>query len=65
MVNKILGYKDLIFKSDQEPALKKMLDKMAMLAGDKVVREESPVGESQSNGDVEMRYRKYRGCTKP
>ena len=52
-VSKILGYRKCIFKSDQEPALKVLLDRVSMLCGDQIIRENSPVGESASNGKIE------------
>ena len=52
-VCKILGYNRMIFKGDQEPALRTFMDRTKMLCGDQCVLEESPVGESQSNGAIE------------
>jgi len=56
---KILGYKKFVFKSDQEPAIKQLKEAVIRQckAGenqvDRIKEEESPVGESQSNGEVE------------
>ena len=60
-INKIMGYKKAIFKGDQEPALGAMMDRIAALSGDQIIREESPVGESQSNGDVENAIQRIQG----
>ena len=66
-ITKMLGYSEFILKSDQEPAilaLKNMI-KQQVEQGDrsvkKVVIEESPVGESQSNGDVENAIKEVQG----
>lgn len=48
-----------MFKSDQEPALKQLKEAVTRhyMQGDtrikQVIIEESPVGESQSNGEIE------------
>ena len=53
-----LGYRRVVFKSDQEPALVALLKAVAVkLEGVEVVPEESPVGESQANGEVENAIR--------
>ena len=49
-----LGYKRIILKSDQEPALLKLKEGIVRATDVEIVSEESPVGESQSNGDVEV-----------
>ena len=59
--NKILGYKDMVFKGDQEPALQVMMDRISSLVGDQVIREESPVGESQSHGEIEVAVQMVQG----
>ena len=77
-MTKILGYRKVIFKGDQEPALQKLLDHVGMAVGENVtredrraeisdaqgtqtIREESPVGESQSNGEVENAIQRVQG----
>ena len=60
-VNKILGYNKMIFKGDQEPALRKMMDRMKMLCGDQCTLDETPVGDSQSNGSVESTIKQIQG----
>ncbi len=52
-VNKILGYNKMIFRGDQEPALRVLMERIKTLCGDQCILEESPVGDSQSNGAVE------------
>ena len=48
-----LGYTHVIPKSDQEPAILALNDSVKATVGTEIVPEESPVGESQSNGRVE------------
>ena len=60
-VCKILGYNKMIFKGDQEPALQAFMDTVSRLSGDQVIKEQSPVGESQSNGDIENAVQKIQG----
>ena len=60
-VTHILGYKQMIFKGDQEPALQTFMERTGMLCGDQVVQERSPVGESQSNGSVENAVLRIQG----
>ena len=49
-----LGYKRLILKSDQERSIKALKDAVKERMMDiELVLEESPVGEHQSNGEVE------------
>jgi len=48
------GYTKIIIKCDQEPAIKALRNCVTQeLSGVEVLPEESPVGESQSNGEVE------------
>ena len=62
-----LGYSHFVFKSDQEPAILSFKDavirRVTALKGDGVtiVPEVSPVGESQSNGDVESAIKQIQG----
>ena len=63
----ILGYSEFILKSDQEPAilaLKNMSKQHVEQGGrtvKKVIIEESAVGESQSNGEVENSIKETQG----
>ncbi len=50
---KLLGYDKIVFKCDQEPAIVALRDAVKRELQMAVVPEESPVGESQSNGEVE------------
>ena len=54
-----LGYKKVILKSDQEPALIDLINGIIEYRDDPTIPEHSPVGESQSNGLVE---RAVRSC---
>ena len=50
------GYSHIVYRSDQEPAIRTLLEAAAQAAGrqlDQVVPEASSVGESQSNGKAE------------
>lgn len=57
----LLGYKKMIFKGGQEPALQSMMDTVGRHVGDQIVSEQSPVGESQSNGDIESAVLEIQG----
>ena len=48
-----LGYKKIILKSDGEPALKNIQEEVRRRREDPTIIENSPVGESQSNGIAE------------
>ena len=56
-----LGYRKIILKSDQEPAIVALKDSVSAATGIEVIPEESPVGESQSNGRVERAVRTVKG----
>ena len=47
-----LGYKQVIIKSDQEPALIDFINGIIEVRDDPTIPEHSPVGESQSHGLV-------------
>ena len=49
----LLGYSKIVLKCDQEPAIVSLRDAIKRELGTTTVPEESPVGESQSNGEVE------------
>ena len=63
-MNKILGYNKLVFRGDQEPALRVMMSRIKMLSGEQCTLEDTPVGESQSNGAVESAVKEIRGMYK-
>ena len=46
----MLGYRKLIFKSDNEPAIKALKQAINNERQEEIIMEESPVGESASNG---------------
>jgi hypothetical protein len=52
-----LGYKRIVIKSDQEPALTDLVNGIIEARDDETIHEHSPVGESQSNGVVERAVR--------
>ena len=58
---KNLGYKKIILKSDQEPAILALKEEIRRTLDIDVIMEESPVGESQSNGRVERAVRTVKG----
>ena len=60
--DRVFGYSRVIFKSDQEPALETLLDGIQQTTNrDQISRENSPVGESESNGDIENAVAKVQG----
>ena len=56
-----LGYKEVVMKSDQEPALENFLEVVKANWNADVVPEESPVGNSQSNGAIERAIQTWKG----
>ena len=58
---KVLGYKRLILRSDQEEAIMALKKRVQAEWGDEMMLEESPVGESQSNGVVEKAVQDIQG----
>ena len=58
---KNLGYKKVIFKSDQEPAILALKEEVRRMLSQDVIMEASPVGESQSNGREENAVRRVKG----
>ena len=62
-----LGYSKFVMKDDQEPAIKALREavirRVIALKGDgvQVLPEESPVGESQSDGEVESAIKQVQG----
>jgi len=59
---KELGHRKIILKSDQEPSIVSLKERVSMVTdGVEIVSEASPVGESKSNGEVERAIRTVRG----
>ena len=56
-----LGHKKMILKSDQEPAILELKELVKIEREDDIVLEESPVKESQSNGEVERAIQEVQG----
>ena len=57
----VLGYKRLILKSDQEPAIKKLKAAVRREFSLEIPDEYSAVGDSQSNGEVEITVQVVEG----
>ena len=57
----ILGYKRTFLKSDQEPAIRKLKDAVRREYNLEIPDEYSPVGDSQSNGEVEISIQVVEG----
>ena len=57
----LLGYKRIVLKSDQEPAILALKAEVKRTSGVEIVPELSPVGESQSNGRAERAVRTTKG----
>ena len=60
-VNNILGYNKMNFEGDQEPGLRVLMSSVKALSGDQCTLDDSPVGDSQSNGDVESAVKQVEG----
>ncbi len=52
-VEKVLGYKRMIMRGDQEPGLVSLKNKVRVLGQFEVIEEAAPTGDSQSQGDAE------------
>ena len=61
---KQLGYKKIILKSDQEPAIIDLCNKIKESVDVEIIPENSPVGESQSNGMVERGIQEVGSITR-
>ena len=48
-----LGHKDIVLKADNEPAMRTFQEEIKTRRRDNIISETSPVGESQSNGEIE------------
>ena len=57
----LLGYNRMSFKEDQEPTLRVLMKNVKMLSGDRCILLETPVGDSQSNGDIEASIKQVQG----
>ena len=57
----IMGYKRVILKSDQEPAIKALVAKAAAEWTGEAIPEISPKGESTSNGEIERAVQEVQG----
>ena len=65
-ITEILGYRRFICKGDQEPALQTLKANVVSIMGEEaqieqVITEQSLIGESQSNGDVENAAGRVQG----
>ena len=60
-VNKIWGYNRVVMKDDQEPAIKALREAVRLESGMEILNEESPVGDSQSNGGIENAVQDAQG----
>ena len=60
-LTQILGYDRVIFKSDQEPAIKKLKAAVRREYSVALPEEQSAVGDSQSNGEIEMAVQMVEG----
>ena len=59
-IGDILGYRSVVVKSDQEESIISLREAMAAHKGVEVQVEESPVGDSASNGYVESAIRQVQ-----
>ena len=57
----LLGYKRIILKSDNEPAIIALKDAIKQERSEEIIKEESPVGESASNGEIENAIKQVEG----
>ena len=56
-----MGHSELILKSDAEPAIVALKQKVRQERPERIVLEESPIKESQSNGAIENAIRQVQG----
>ena len=56
-----MGHKRLVLKSDQEPSIKDLAKAVKQDFGGDIILEDSPVGESQSNGSIEAGIKSIEG----
>ena len=57
----MLGHQELILKSDGEPSIVALKEAAKMERGERIVFEESPVGESKCNGVIENAIQQVQG----
>jgi thiol-disulfide isomerase/thioredoxin len=60
-LSNIMGYKRVVLKSDQEPAIKKLKAAVRREYSLEIPEEQSAVGDSQSNGEVEIAIQVIEG----
>jgi hypothetical protein len=56
-----LGYKEILLKGDQEPALRTLIEMVKASWNGDAALENSPVGESENNGAVERAIQSWEG----
>ena len=56
-----LGYKEIVLKGDQEPAMTSLMELIKAAWNGDAVLEHSPVGQSQANGAVERAIQSWQG----
>ena len=56
-----LGHKEVVLKSDGEPAIVALKQRVKQERPERIVLEESPVKESQANGAIENAIRQVQG----
>ncbi|MFM7989716.1 MAG: hypothetical protein ACKPKO_61425, partial [Candidatus Fonsibacter sp.] len=59
-----LGYKRVIMRSDQAPAIKRLNETVRRTACVQIVREESLVGESKSLGSINVQIQTIQGMVR-
>ena len=57
----LLGHRELVLKSDGEPAMVALKNAVKDERSERIVLEESPVGESKSNGAIENAIQQVQG----
>jgi len=56
-----MGYKKIILKSDNEPAIMALKQAVKDMSTVEIINEESPVGDSKANGDIENAIQRMEG----
>ena len=59
-----MGYKKIILRSDQEPAIIDLKNKLKKVIKIEMIQEETPVGDSQSGGSIENAVKQVQGTTR-
>ena len=57
----MLGYNKIILKSNNEPAIVALKQAIKTERSEEIIMEESPVGESASNGEIENAIKRIDG----